>query len=98
LLFIDLVVKEGPLFAGMVTYVVPVLALAWGAIDGETITGQQLAAIGGVLAMVALVQFGGRVARADKPVAAEPQAEEEPHFCPSENPADAPVGDEPGRN
>jgi drug/metabolite transporter (DMT)-like permease len=30
LLVIKLIVKEGPLFAGMVTYVVPTLALVWG--------------------------------------------------------------------
>lgn len=59
LLFNALIVKEGPLFAGMVTYVVPTLALAWGALDGEAITPRQLAAMLGVLAMVALVQFGG---------------------------------------
>jgi drug/metabolite transporter (DMT)-like permease len=86
-LFIHLVVKEGPLFAGMVTYVVPVFALMWGAFDGETITLRQLAAIGGVLGMVALVQFGGRSAD----VAAAQAEREEPHFCPSENPADAPI-------
>jgi drug/metabolite transporter (DMT)-like permease len=84
LLFIHLVVKEGPLFAGMVTYVVPVLALVWGAVDGEAITARQLAAIGGVLAMVALVQFGGGAAPAEP---AEVEAGE-PHFCPSENPAE----------
>ncbi len=88
LLFIHLVVKEGPLFAGMVTYVVPVLALVWGAADGEAITARQLAAIGGVLAMVAVVQLGGRAT-------AEISETEtgEPHFCPSENPADAPIGE-----
>jgi drug/metabolite transporter (DMT)-like permease len=89
LAFIHLVVKEGPLFAGMVTYVVPTLALAWGALDGEAITTRQLAAMVGVLAMVALVQFGAAPApaRATEPDAAEP------HFCPSENPADTSVGD-----
>jgi drug/metabolite transporter (DMT)-like permease len=95
LLFIHLVVKEGPLFAGMVTYVVPVFALSWGAVDGETITARQLAAMGGVLAMVALVQFGGRPSHT---TATSPEAAE-PHFCPSENPADTPVGDaEPGHS
>jgi drug/metabolite transporter (DMT)-like permease len=89
LAFIYLVVKEGPLFAGMVTYVVPVLALAWGAVDGERITQRQLVAMAGVLAMVALVQFGRPKA------AAEPAEPAEPHFCPSENPTDAPLGDEP---
>ncbi len=59
LLVIKLIVKEGPLFAGMVTYVVPTLALVWGAVDGDLITARQLVAIGGVLIMVALVQFGG---------------------------------------
>lgn len=57
-LWVKLVSKHGPLFAGMVTYVVPVVALFWGAFDGEQITPQQLAAIAGVLLMVALVQFG----------------------------------------
>lgn len=58
LLFIRLIKYQGPLFAGMVTYVVPVLALVWGQYDNERLTATQLAAIGGVLAMVALVQWG----------------------------------------
>jgi drug/metabolite transporter (DMT)-like permease len=85
LAFIHLVVKEGPLFAGMVTYVVPVFAIMWGATDGETITALQLVAIAGVLAMVAFVQFGGR------PLAAQHEVSAEPHFCPSENPVDATI-------
>ncbi|MCC6492501.1 MAG: DMT family transporter, partial [Pirellulales bacterium] len=55
LAFVHLIQTQGPLFAGMVTYVVPVIALAWGQLDGERLTGRQLAAIAGVLAMVALV-------------------------------------------
>jgi drug/metabolite transporter (DMT)-like permease len=90
LLFIHLVVQEGPLFAGMVTYVVPVFALMWGAIDGEPITTRQVAAIAGVLAMVALVQSGGRPALASSAL----PTSREPHFCPSENPTDAEVGDD----
>jgi hypothetical protein len=86
LAFIHLVVEKGPLFAGMVTYVVPTLALVWGVVDGETITLRQVAAIVGVLAMVALVQFGSV---SEKSRVEEREAE--PHFCPSENPADAPV-------
>src|SRR4051812_17320047 len=58
LLVIWLIVTKGPLFAGMVTYVVPTLALVWGAVDGEMITSRQLLAMAGVLGMVALVQFG----------------------------------------
>lgn len=58
LLFIHLVKHQGPLFAGMVTYVIPLIALAWGQFDDEKLTSLQLAAMGGVLAMVALVQWG----------------------------------------
>lgn len=58
-LFVRLVQQRGPLFAGMVTYVVPLVALAWGVFDGERIPPRQVVAIAGVLAMVALVQFGG---------------------------------------
>jgi drug/metabolite transporter (DMT)-like permease len=54
--YIWLVLKRGPLFAGMTTYVVPVIALLWGTLDHETISGQQAMAIAGVLGMVAIVQ------------------------------------------
>jgi drug/metabolite transporter (DMT)-like permease len=62
MVFIWMILKKGPLFAGMTTYVVPVLALLWGTLDHETISTQQMLAIGGVLAMVALVQTGSRAA------------------------------------
>jgi drug/metabolite transporter (DMT)-like permease len=58
--FVWMILERGPLFAGMTTYVVPVLSLLWGQFDGERITPQQMAAIAGVLAMVALVQSGSR--------------------------------------
>ena len=60
LAFVHLIQTQGPLFAGMVTYVVPLIALVWGQFDGERLTTLQLAAIGGVLAMVGLVQWGAR--------------------------------------
>jgi drug/metabolite transporter (DMT)-like permease len=71
LAFVHLIQTQGPLFAGMVTYVVPVIALVWGQFDGERLTVRQLGAITGVLSMVALVQWG-----AAKPpeLAPEPQA------------------------
>jgi drug/metabolite transporter (DMT)-like permease len=53
-----LVIERGPLFAGMTTYVVPVLALAWGRLDHESISGMQIVAMVGALAMTALVQMG----------------------------------------
>ena len=58
LMFIRLIKHQGPLFAGMVTYVIPLVALAWGQFDGEKLTWLQMAAMAGVLAMVALVQWG----------------------------------------
>lgn len=60
LVFIWLILTRGPLFAGMATYVVPVLALLWGTFDHETITLMQGAAMIGVLGMVALVQTGAK--------------------------------------
>lgn len=64
-LFVRLVQQQGPLFAGMVTYVVPVVVLLWGRFDGEMITNWQLVAITGVLASVAVVQYGAAKKRAD---------------------------------
>ncbi len=58
--FMKLVMAEGPLFAGMTTYIVPCGALAFGALDGEPIDGTQIAALVLVLAMVALVQWPER--------------------------------------
>lgn len=55
-LFYHLIRSRGPLFAGMVTYLIPIGALAWGWADGETISRNQLLALGGVLVGVALVQ------------------------------------------
>ncbi|MEN0110881.1 MAG: DMT family transporter [Planctomycetota bacterium] len=66
-LFVRLVQTEGPLFAGMVTYVVPVIALLWGLVDRETITTRQLVAIAGILAMVALVQAPQRTIKEAQP-------------------------------
>ncbi|QEG36965.1 DMT family transporter [Bythopirellula goksoeyrii] len=58
LLFIQLVKHQGPLFAGMVTYVIPLIAILWGQYDSEQLTTLQIAAMAGTLAMVALVQWG----------------------------------------
>jgi drug/metabolite transporter (DMT)-like permease len=65
MLFYGLIQRRGPLYAGMVTYVIPLGALAWGWFDHETISAGQLAALGGVLVMVALVQWPGRRAGPD---------------------------------
>jgi drug/metabolite transporter (DMT)-like permease len=56
--FFYMVFKQGPLFAGMTTYVVPMLAMAWGLFDHEAVSTRQLAAMAGVFVMVGLVQSG----------------------------------------
>ena len=58
LAFTKMLQDHGPLFASMVTYLIPAFALAWGWADGESITSLQIGALAGVLCMVALVQFG----------------------------------------
>lgn len=59
--FVQLVKLRGPLLAGMVTYVVPLVAVFWGLVDGKTITLTQVVAVAGVLAMVGLVQSASPV-------------------------------------
>lgn len=58
--YVWLVLERGPLFAGMTTYVVPVIALLWGTLDHESISPLQTTAIVGVLGMVAIVQSGSK--------------------------------------
>ena len=55
--FNKLIQEQGPLFAGMVTYVIPVGALIWAWVDGEHITRMQLLALSGIFLMVAIVQY-----------------------------------------
>ncbi|MBX3424154.1 MAG: DMT family transporter [Pirellulales bacterium] len=81
LLFIWLVKTQGPLFAGMVTYVVPMLALVWGQVDDERLTPLQIAAVSGVLAMVALVQWGA--ARPLPSLGVDPDAASNPATLPT---------------
>lgn len=56
--FNKLIHDRGPLFAGMVTNLVPAGAVIWGWLDGEQVTTMQIAALAIILPMVALVQFG----------------------------------------
>ena len=44
----------------MVTYLIPLVALAWGWMDQERVTPMQLIAFTGIVAMVGLVQMGPR--------------------------------------
>lgn len=63
-LFYHLIQRKGPLYAGMVTYIIPLGALAWGWVDEESITPTQVFSLLGVLAMTALVQSTPRAATA----------------------------------
>lgn len=58
--FYHLIQMQGPLFAGMVAYVIPTVALLVGALAGERITLTQVAAMAGIFVMVALVQTDRR--------------------------------------
>ncbi len=56
LLFYKMIKENGPLFAGMVTYVIPIEALMWSWLDNERITLIQVSAILIVLLVVGVVQ------------------------------------------
>lgn len=57
-MFNRLVKEQGPLFAGMVTNLVPLGAVIWGWADKEHVTVLQCACLVGTMSMVALVQYG----------------------------------------
>lgn len=63
MLFNFIIVREGPLFAGMVTYVVPLGAIIISSLDGEQVNSLQISAVLGALTMVALVQYRGASSR-----------------------------------
>ena len=56
-LFFKLIHRHGPLFASMIAYVIPCLAIIIGWLDDEQINMGQLAAMLGVFVMVGLVQY-----------------------------------------
>ncbi len=56
LFFYRMIKVNGPLFAGMVTYVIPIEALMWSWVDNERITLMQVSAILIVLLVVGVVQ------------------------------------------
>lgn len=57
-MFNRLIQQQGPLFAGMVTNLVPLGAIIWGWADREQVTTLQFASLLGIMLMVAIVQFG----------------------------------------
>lgn len=58
--FYYLIRERGPLFAGLVAYLIPFGAIIWGWLDGESVTKVQILSICGILAMVAFIEYGGK--------------------------------------
>jgi drug/metabolite transporter (DMT)-like permease len=73
--FNTMVQLRGPLFAGMSTNLVPLGALLWGWADSEQVSPTQGAAVVGIVAMVALVQWGTVSPPAEPPKSAGPADE-----------------------
>ncbi len=67
-MFYRLIQHRGPLFAGMVTYIIPLVALAVGWLGREPITPMQFGALVGILGFVALVQSEPRPSAAPAPL------------------------------
>ena len=55
LMFNKLIQSGGAVFASMVTYIVPIVAILWGVLDGETISGWSIFGVITILAGVYLV-------------------------------------------
>lgn len=55
--FYLLIRDRGPLFAGLVAYLIPFGAIFWGWTDGEKVTPMQIISIAGILGMVALIEW-----------------------------------------
>ncbi|OEK05841.1 DMT family transporter [Roseivirga misakiensis] len=49
ILFNRLVQITTPIFTSMVTYLIPIVAIAWGLLDGETLTSGQIGGMGAIL-------------------------------------------------
>lgn len=60
LLFYHLIAQTSPLFATSVTYLMPIVALLWGWLDGELIATEQLAGMSTILLGVYMIHRGGK--------------------------------------
>jgi drug/metabolite transporter (DMT)-like permease len=63
LLFFRLVKNAGPLLASAVTYLMPLVALAWGVVEGEPLHPAHIAAMGTILIGVGLINWQGKFYR-----------------------------------
>jgi drug/metabolite transporter (DMT)-like permease len=69
-LYNRLIQRRGVLFASSVTYLMPAVAILWGVLDGETVTGLQMGALLLILAGVAMVNAPPRARPTPMPNAA----------------------------
>lgn len=60
LFFYRLIQKRGPLYAGMVTYIVPLGAVVWGWLGQEDFSASQIFLLLGIIAVVIVVQWPQR--------------------------------------
>jgi drug/metabolite transporter (DMT)-like permease len=67
-LFYWLIQKHGPLFAGMVTYLIPIGAVILGWLDQESVSPVQIAALAGILITVGVTQYGATHPMEEAPV------------------------------
>ncbi|HLJ10325.1 MAG TPA: DMT family transporter [Planctomycetaceae bacterium] len=72
-IFNQMIHDHGPLFAGMVTNLIPIGAVVFGWLDQEQVTGPQIGALAGLVSMVTIVQFG--TARVRPPPLNSPQVQ-----------------------
>lgn len=56
-LFYKMIKMKGALFAGLVTYIIPIYAIFFGWLDGEKVTHMQLISILGIIVSVFLIQL-----------------------------------------
>lgn len=56
LLFVGLIKRTSPVFANMVSFIIPIVALGWGLLDGEVLLGGHYVGIGTILAGMYLVR------------------------------------------
>jgi drug/metabolite transporter (DMT)-like permease len=75
-MFYRLIHDHGPLYAGMVAYAIPAVAVMWGWLDGERLSWVQVGALAGIFAMVWLVQHPGKRRRVEEGVVVEGVVEE----------------------
>ncbi len=57
-IFNYLIQKSSAVFSSSVTYLIPVVAIGWGLLDGETVTSIQLFSVGGIFFAIRMINSG----------------------------------------